>query len=156
MSSQLVITQEKENGLDIVYFEGQIDEDSEFSQLDLKDLDEVIFDLQKVTHLNSCGIREWIQFQNQNVEGKKVTYRNCPQVVVEQMNIVKGFVLEGGVIESFFAPYYDEDADQEVKVLLKPSQIVDNKAPAVKNDQGKELEFDDIEAQYFSFINRTK
>lgn len=152
MSSQLTIKVEDQNGQTIVHFHGQIDEDADFSQVDLSSKNSIVFDLQNVTHLNSCGIREWIKFQEHSVQGKKVIYRNCPQVVVEQMNIVKGFVIENGIVESFYAPYYNEEADEEVKVLMRPEQVIDGKAPAVKSAEGVELEFDDIEAQYFSFI----
>ena len=152
MSSQLKISIEDVDGKVVVSYEGQIDEDADFSQVDLGQYTSLVFDLEKVTHLNSCGIREWIKFQDSNVKGKEVLYRKCPQVIVEQMNIVKGFVVEGGNIESFFAPYYNEANDEEVKVLLQPSQVIDGKAPDIKDDDGNSLEFDDIEAQYFSFI----
>ena len=39
-----------------------------------------------------------------------------------------------------------------MKVLLKTDQIIDGKAPLMKNDNGDELEFDGIEATYFKFL----
>ena len=68
------------------------------------------------------------------------------------MNIVKGFIKEDGIIESFYAPYYSEDNDEEIKILIKPDQVIDGKAPIIKSDSGETLEFDDIEAQYFNFL----
>ena len=68
------------------------------------------------------------------------------------MNMVKGFLSENAKVISFYAPYYDEEADEEVKVLLKTDQIIDGKAPLMKNDNGDELEFDGIEATYFKFL----
>jgi hypothetical protein len=70
------------------------------------------------------------------------------------MNIVAGFIHPHGEIESFFAPYYSETSDQEVKLLITPSEVLDGKAPSKKNDAGEELEFDDIEAQYFNFLKK--
>lgn len=152
MSNQLQIKIEKEDNKDIVSFAGSIDEDSDFSPMEGLTKTEVILDLELVNFINSCGIREWIKYQEQLDPKIKLIYRKCPQVIVEQMNIVKGFVKAGGVIESFYAPYYDESTDTEVKKLIAPSDVKDNKAPVVKNADGNDMEFDDIEAQYFNFL----
>lgn len=133
-------------------FVGQIDEDADFSPLNGKTSSAMVFDLEGVDLINSCGIRDWIEFQKSLPQDMKIVYRKCPQVIVEQLNIVKGFVRENSEIESFYAPYYNEDKDEEVKILLKPSQVVEGKAPTLKDDDGNELEFDEIEAQYFSFL----
>lgn len=135
-----------------IFFSGAINEDSDFSVLDNLEETNIIFDLDKVVSINSCGIREWIKFQNNLPANLQITYTNCPQVVVEQMNIIKGFIKDGGVIESFYAPYYNETKDEEKIVLIKPDQVVDNKAPEIKDEDGNLLEFDDIPSQYFNFL----
>ena len=155
MSDGLKIELKQVDGKDVVFFSGAIDEDSDFSSLDGKLKSEVVFDLNKIELINSCGIRDWIKFQDTLESGLKIIYRNCPQVIIEQMNIVKGFVKAGGEIESFYAPYYDENEDKEYKLLLTPSEVVGGKAPAKKSDNGDELEFDDIEAQYFNFLKNS-
>lgn len=142
-----------QNGDEIeAVFEGQIDEDADFSELKGKSPKRLIFNLKKVSMINSCGIRDWIEFQKNLPENMELVYRRCPQVIVEQLNIVKGFIRENGQVESFYAPYYNEDKDEEIKVLLTPDQVVDGKAPVQKDESGLELEFDEIEAQYFSFL----
>ena len=73
-------------------------------------------------------------------------------MIVEQLNIIKGFIKPGGIVESFFAPYYNDAKDEEVKLLITPDEVVDNKAPAKKDSDGNELEFDEIELQYFNFL----
>lgn len=152
MSNQLQIKIENKQDEDIVFLSGSIDEDSDFSAMEQLSNQKVVLDLEGVLFINSCGIREWIKYQEQLDIKIQLIYRKCPQVIVEQMNIVKGFVRTGGIIESFYAPYYDEANDTEVKELIKPSDVKDNKAPVVKNQSGDELEFDDIEAQYFNFL----
>lgn len=143
----------KEIGSEIeAIFEGQIDEDADFSPITGKSADTMIFNLEKVHLINSCGIRDWIEFQKTLPESMSIIYRKCPQVIVEQLNIVKGFVRENSSIESFYAPYYNEEKDEEIKALLTPGEVVDGKAPVLKDDKGNELEFDEIEAQYFSFL----
>jgi len=152
VKSLLKVDLVESEGKHILYFSGAIDEDSNFDNIDLQNLSEVTFDLEGIQLINSCGIREWIKFQDQLSKTIFITYKNCPQIIVEQMNIIKGFVKDCGTIESFYAPYYDEESDTEVKILITPSEVIEGKAPLKKNENAKDLEFDDIEAQYFSFL----
>lgn len=133
-------------------FSGSINEDFTFKNLIGERSSKYIFDLESVSLLNSCGIREWIKFINELPEDSELEYHNCPTVVVLQMNMVKGFLTSNAKVVSFYAPYYDEEADEEVKILLTTEQVVDGKAPEIKNDAGEELEFDGIEATYFKFL----
>jgi anti-anti-sigma regulatory factor len=151
MSEEFKIQMDKDGDNAVLKFHGQLDEDADFDQAVNLGSDTIIFDFENVKHINSCGIREWIKFQGEIDSTKKLVYRNCPQIIVEQMNIVKGFVRDGGVIESFYAPYYSEDKDEERKILITPDQVKDGKAPEITED-GETLEFDDIEAQYFNFL----
>lgn len=136
----------------IYNFSGAINEDFTFGGLLEGSASKYVFNLERVSLLNSCGIREWIKFIGQLPKEAELEYHNCPTVVVLQMNMVKGFLSENAKVISFYAPYYDEEADEEVKVLLKTDQIIDGKAPEMKNDNGDELEFDGIEATYFKFL----
>jgi hypothetical protein len=137
-------------------FTGSIDEDANFGEIEKVQEKEYNFDFDKVTMINSCGIREWINFIEKLPGDSKIVYKNCPQIIIEQMNMVHGFIREGAVIESFYAPYYDEETDNEHKILLKASQVVDGKAPAIKSPEGNDMEFDAIEEQYFSFLKSQK
>lgn len=151
MSSSLNVT--KVEVTDEVEFKlsGQIDEDADLSLLNT-DKAKIIFDLEQVSLINSCGIRDWVEYQSSLPQASQIIYRKCPQVIVEQLNIIKGFIKEGGVVESFFAPYYNDAKDEEVKLLITPADVVDSKAPAKTDDEGNELEFDEIEMQYFNFL----
>ncbi|EQC45587.1 STAS domain-containing protein [Bacteriovorax sp. Seq25_V] len=153
MSDKLVINITK-NEADLAEFllQGQIDEDSTFEEILSSKKSTIIIDFNKVTLINSCGVREWINFL-EGVKDCSITYKNCPQVVIEQINMVHGFILPNTSIESFYAPYYSEKADDVLKVLLLSSQVVDGKAPKIEQD-GEELEFDAIEAQYFQFLKQ--
>ncbi len=133
---------------------GQINEDSDLSALENITAKTLILDLKEVSLINSCGIREWVEFQNQHFDFEQVIYENCPQVIIEQMNIVAGFIHKNGKIKSFYAPYFNEFTDEEVKILLTPQEVVDGKAPVKKDAEDRELEFDEIEAQYFNFLNK--
>ncbi len=152
MSSNLEIEVVEEVGGLIYFFNGQIDEDSDFSAVNIGNHKSVIFDLENVNLINSCGIRDWVKFQSELPEDLIIVYRKCPQVIVEQFNIIKGFIKTSGIVESFYAPYYNDIKDEEVKVLIRPSEVIDLKAPEKKDDEGNLLEFDEIELQYFNFL----
>lgn len=134
---------------------GRIDEDANFDKLLEVEMPEYIFNFEKITLINSCGIREWINFLSKLPTDAKIHYENCGQIIIEQMNMVHGFIKEGAIIESFYAPYFCEECDIEKKVLLNSNSIEGKKAPVVKCDQCQnEMEFDAIEDQYFNFLNK--
>jgi len=137
----------------IINFKGKIDEDSDFESLIKLQQKSYIFDFNDVSFINSCGIREWINFLEKLPQNLELTYKNCPQVIMEQMSMVHGFVRDGATIESFYAPYYCEECDIQQNVLLTPSQIINGKAPGQQCSKCQnEMEFDDIEDQYFGIF----
>lgn len=145
----------REDGQNVyVELSGQINEDSEMQSLENLKAKKLVLNLKNVNHINSCGIREWIEFQKKHFSFEEIEYEECPQVIIEQMNIVAGFIHPNGKITSFFAPYYSEQEDKEYKILLKPNEVLDGKAPDKKDSTGNSLEFDEIEAQYFNFLKK--
>jgi hypothetical protein len=121
---------------------GIIDEEFNFKEL-LGDFSQMSVDFKELKVINSCGIREWI------------SYHNCPQIIIQQMNMVAGFLSKNAKVISFYAPYYCEESDEEKMVLLESKNIENNKAPVITqevNGESVELEFDAIEEQYFKFL----
>lgn len=134
---------------------GAIDEDADFKELVGLEQKTISFDFDKVNMINSCGIREWIKFLEKIPEKTLIVYNNCPQIIIEQINMVHGFFRKGASIESFYAPYYCEKCGAESKVHLTTDQVKNRKAPKMDCPKcGAEAEFDAIEAQYFSFLGK--
>ena len=155
MGSKLRLETQIVNDTATILLKGSIDEDADFKELN--DLDAKIyeFDFENVDTLNSCGIRGWISFVEKIPDTKKVVYKNCPQIVIEQISMVFGFIKEGALIESFYAPYFCPNCDEEKKDRLLTKNIQNQKAPKMLCEKcNNEMEFDDIETQYFSFLNR--
>lgn len=147
--TNIKITESSENKVEFE-LQGQIDEDFEGELISDNKKEIMIFDFNNVTMINSCGVREWITLLGK-ISTSKIQYKNCPQIVIEQINMVHGFIPPNATIESFYAPYYSENSDKVYKQLLKSKDVIDMKAPKVSVD-GEELEFDAIEAQYFQFL----
>ena len=154
MNNKLKITEKKDNGNLWLEFEGIIDEDVDFSEILDKKEKELHCNFDKITMINSCGIREWIAFLDKLDDDARVFYYKCPQVIIEQMNLVHGFIRKNYRVESFYAPYYCQDTDTEKKILLNVQDIKNGKAPSIKNDHGVEMEFDALEEQYFEFLSQ--
>jgi thiol-disulfide isomerase/thioredoxin len=143
---------------DVAYVElvGTIDEDSTFDKIKNLQMNKFVFDFNKVTMINSCGIREWIKYLPE-IEGAQITYQNCPQIIIEQVNMVHGFIKKGIIVDTFYAPYFCPNCDTEKKILLKSSEVANFKAPMKQcNTCKSDLEFDAIEKQYFSFLAQGK
>lgn len=150
----------KKDGSKVVFaFAGHIDEDAQFGGLDFEGASEIKIDLEKVSAINSCGIREWIKWIRTAPPGSQIVYANCPKVIVDQINMVSGFLPENGTVESFYVPYYNEDSGNEKMVLFRSGvefQGNEVKAPGdVKDDEtGDPMEMDVIEAKYFKFLQK--
>lgn len=142
------------DGTVIVELSGAIDEDADFSKIkELGGMSSYEFHFENINSINSCGVREWTNFVSSLGEDCDIKYFNCRQIIIEQINMVHGFIPKNASIESFYAPYFCEDLDKEYKILLKACEVVDKKAPEVDCPDGDhEMEFDAIEGQYFNFI----
>jgi len=139
----------------IVQLGGIIDEDADFTTLSIQDAQEVHVDMDEIKSINSCGIREWIKWIG--ASGKsKIVYSKCPKVIVDQMNMVDGFLPQSATVESFYVPYYNEDSGSEKNVLFRYGvEYKDGQVQfptAVKDESGQPMEMDVIENKYFKFI----
>lgn len=136
---------------------GVIDEDADFSPYSLVGSTIVELDAGGVTSINSCGIREWVKWMNTN-KTAKIFFSNCPKVIVDQMNMVQGFLPDNARVRSFFVPFYNEDSDEEKTVLFSIgkefSESGQLSVPAVRDSKGSEMEMDVIEAKYFKFLKK--
>lgn len=135
---------------------GVIDEDVDFTVYQLKG-NQIEVDLKDLKSINSCGIREWIKWMG-TAATSQISLHNCPKVIVDQINMVDGFLPANGKVQSFFVPYYSEEAGSEKSVLFSRGKEFNdgevNIPAAVKDEDGNEMEMDVIESKYFKFITK--
>ncbi len=140
----------------VISLQGQIDEDASFTNLDLSSSPNVMVDLDKVTAINSCGIREWIKWIRTAPPSAAITYRKCPKVIVDQINMVAGFLPTNAKVGSFYVPYYSESSGDEKMILFESGTHYDGSKftfpDEVKDNAGELMEMDVIEAKYFKFL----
>jgi anti-anti-sigma regulatory factor len=140
----------------VLAVKGNVDEDANFAPQDLGAATGVVLDLEGVTGINSVGIREWIKWVKTMPSSVKLSVRKVPKIVVDQINMVSGFLPPGTTVESFFVPYYSDASGSEKMVLFENGKEYSGselKAPAeIKDDSGEVMEMDVIEAKYFKFL----
>lgn len=156
---QFNVDKKSDGGAAVLSFKGHIDEDASFAGLEFGPENQIIFDLQEVSAINSCGIREWINWIRTAPSGSQIIYKNCPKVIVDQINMVAGFLPDNAKVESFYVPYYCESSGNEKMVLFtEGKEFKDGEVfppEDIKDDEtGEFMEMDVIEAKYFKFLNR--
>ncbi|MEY4617703.1 MAG: hypothetical protein RJB66_2663 [Pseudomonadota bacterium] len=137
---------------------GSIDEEVTLSSDVLNGANTLIFDFKEVKGINSCGIREWIKWLSPFPK-TKVVYRHCPKIIVDQINMVDGFLPATGKVESFFVPYYSDGTGEEKQVLFTLGKEYDDHGAlhipeSVVDSKNEPMEIDVIESKYFRFIQK--
>lgn len=157
MESKFIPTLQSGNGYTYLKLKGILDEDNLLSDL-LTQIQGrlLLIDMAEIERINSCGVRDWVNWLNQiQALGITVMLLRCSPVVVSQANMVTNFAADA-FIHSFYAPYVHPDTGDEQSVLLFTEEVRKTKpirAPKIENENGEELEFDEFEESYFAFIN---
>ncbi len=142
---------------------GKINEDTLFPTIKFSKNSTVVFDLENLTLLNSCGIRGWIYWlKSFSKEVTSVIFRKCNRIFIEQVNLIDGLVPDGGIIESFQAPYYCESCDVidtrliDCQSLLQVTSEDSTLSVPVKlcTKCGTVMELDIIEKKYLKFFKK--
>lgn len=136
---------------------GEIDENAEFSELRRRLKGPVVFHLAEVRRINSCGVREWVNFIRDLPEVSKLTFAECSHPIVTQLNMIYNFRGPAD-IESFYAPYVCENCNHEEEKLLQVAPLLEAEntgdVPSFSCPEcGDIMEFDDLPERYLSFLS---
>jgi hypothetical protein len=101
-----------------VFIEGSIGEGSPLFQLDVRDAVSISIDMEKLTYINSVGVKGWIQWTLRVPPKSKFNLRRVPLVIINQASMVSGFLPAQAVIENFQAPFVCPDCNTETVVPL--------------------------------------
>src|SRR6478672_1636367 len=147
-------------GFTTVEFTGEIDENADFGELRRRLKGPVVFHLAEVRRINSCGVREWVNFVRDLPGVTELTFTHCSPQIVTQLNMIYNF-RGSAKVRSFMAPYVCETCNAEEEQLLdvathfSPGGVgVDRLAlPEFKCEKcGGKMEFDDLPERYLSFL----
>ena len=153
---------EKENHFELA-LSGSIDEDAEFNAIPKIQKNLLVVDFSQVTMINSCGIRDWVNWTKTLDSNVQVHIKKCPKFIIDKINILKGFLTAKSLVLSFYTPYYCENCDSEKQYLFErgvhfQEQTADKAAFVdydleVLCDQCKTaMSMDVITEKYFNFL----
>lgn len=118
-----------------------------------------MFHLAEVRRINSCGVREWVNFVRDLPNVTELTFTHCSPAIVTQLNMIFNF-RGAAKVRSFFAPYICESCGTEDEKLLDvQSQFSSgqyNRVPDFSCEKcGQVMEFDDLPERYLSFLSES-
>jgi hypothetical protein len=146
-------------GFTTVEFTGEIDENADFAELKRRLRGSVVFHLGEVRRINSCGVREWVNFVRDLPNVGELTFSHCSPAIVTQLNMIYNFRGRARV-RSFYAPYICETChNEEEKLLDVQSQFPDGNSGRVPDFEcescRRTMEFDDLPERYLSFLSES-
>lgn len=141
----------------ILEFSGSIDEDANLPSAAFNETKEVIIDFKDVEAINSCGIREWIKWLAEAPEESLLIYKNCQRSIVDQLNMVDGFIPKNGRVDSFYVPYFCEECEHVTSLLMIryedfSEHEIDAKPETACEKCKQMVELDVTETKYFNFL----
>jgi ABC-type transporter Mla MlaB component len=136
---------------------GEINENCDLTELKRALAGDVELDLENITRINSCGVREWVNFMRSLDERvERITFARCSPTVVLQLNTIYNFRGRARVV-SFFAPYVCEVCHVDEYRLLDVAEHFphgDPHLPAFRCQRcGGVMMFDELPERYLSFLN---
>ncbi len=136
----------------VVHLSGVIDESADLSFLGSL-FGHTRIHMQKVRRVNSYGVRAWIEAVRLIPKGVTFELLECPPSVVDQLNMVAGFVGSRGRVASFYAPMLCDACGLERDHLFHVTDVrAAGKLPGVACPRcGKPMGIDDLEEQYLMF-----
>ena len=131
---------------------GEITEDSDFAALLQSGGAPLTVDLAEVSRINSCGVREWINFV-QALGPRSLVLERCSVPVVAQLNMITNFAGKGRV-QSVYAPFFCTPCDRQHLELVKTTGLTPGSAlQSMKCPScGAEMELDDLPETYWAFL----
>ena len=141
----------------VLSLSGVIDENAELSPLSSV-REDVVINMKAVRRINSFGVRAWIDAVRQIPNSVSLVFVECPPPVIDQCNMVTGF-LGHGVLESFYAPMTCEECDEQLDQLFltETCRANDGKLPSTPCPRcARDMEVDDLEEQYLLFVREPR
>jgi hypothetical protein len=141
-------------GTDVVTIVGVIDENADLSVFNRLGRRPVEINMRGVRRINSFGVRSWMDAVREIPVTTRMVFVHCPPPVIDQCNMVAGF-LGHGDLESFYAPMTCAECDEQIDQLFETAKCRENggKLPRTPCPRcGRDMEVDDLEEQYLLFV----
>lgn len=161
MNEPAAIVASRDGGTLRLVISGSIDENCDMAAplSDMEGVSRLEILSGEVSRINSAGVRNWIRALARVSATLELVFHELSIPLVEQANMVPNF-LPRGRVESFFAPYVCPECQMEVpRRLVYPDDFPAGVLRTLESNCEKcavPLEFDDLEAEYFTFLEKQK
>jgi len=152
MASAFSITIRQDPGLTRATLVGTVDELADLTPLATL-RGKVEPNMRGLRPFNSIGVRYWMDALRDVATRCQLTYVECSRPVIEQLNMIRGF-LANGTVRSFCAPLRCEACDHDEDHVFAMAAVVDHDGlPPVACPSCKSpMELDDFEDSYLLFM----
>lgn len=140
------------SGKTVVTITGLVNELAEFERI--RRLEGAVeINLRAIRRFNSAGVRVWVDAIRELTGNASVTFVECAPPVVDQLNMITGFLGRGRVV-SFIGPMMCPSCDATDDVLFDADAVrdLDRLPPVACPACGLAMELDDVEDQYLLFL----
>lgn len=143
-------------GLELV-LKGYLDEDTDLPPPEtFKNSHHLTVNFRMVKAILSIGIKKWINFADQieQIPHLNIDFTDCSKQVVDQINLVEGFLPENAKVKSIFVPIFCEKCNRAFKVLRETENITSEIHDVIKTMDGIDCEsFPDCKRDYALEVN---
>lgn len=158
------VTSAKDGDTLKVSVSGYVGENAGLFDLNFSGVKKVVVDLAGVNYINSVGVKNWINWTGRFPKELRVEFANCPALIINQVNMVAGFLPANGWVESLYAPFVCEDCNREETSLLMRGRHFDYAQAGVSYKVSppevpcgkckKPMQMDVIELKFFNFLKK--
>lgn len=118
---------------------------------------QLIFDFEKLTYINSSGVMKFSEFLKALKDTQEISYENIPAIVISQMGLTKGLVSSRFYPKSFYVPYTNDELDDQIYIKLTLDDVKDGKIPPKRHPQNGSMVLADVlESKFLNFLNYLK
>lgn len=111
-----------------------------------------IVNFRNVTTIDSCGVRNWVNFMRENKD-RKIMFEHCSPVVVRQMNMIPNFVAHAEVLSIYVSLACNSCNDEKLE-LIEKEDFGEIPRRRCQNCGDGDLELDTPTEQYFAFLKK--
>ena len=114
-----------EHGVELALI-GYMDEKTELpSPEKLKNFSRLTINFARVNAILSMGVKAWIRFADdvERIPQTPIEFKNCSKAIIDQINLVVGFLPKNAHVTSLYVPVYCPDCQASVKSLQKVDDI---------------------------------
>ncbi len=134
-------------------FSGSLNEDFVQSDIEIPQDILVRLNLKDLISINSCGVRDLINFLRRFPDSTKVEFEHCPAFFIQQVNMVGGILNKMRTIRSFYVPYVEIETEEEISEFFETENLKIEDIPKILIKEGQSFEFDGPFDKFFRFLS---